>query len=295
MFCVIEVTKEATRTVLTNQAYLGQRYRGTGFSVIAKYDRREVVESTTFEKVRKVGHGRWVVIDKDGLGVKVSESWVLNETTIPLICYNDAKDKFKRADNTPVIIPPGSCSCLLLETVSDNLPPVVYRNMAGEHKCLENCFISAMHFIGFPEIGKRIKDRSELAETQETSSDGGFFLQNVANTVLIQYDMKLVKNNKLNRYDPIAIAASNNIGRKSKGTKIVVAKLRGRNGGINHAVCFVNDELIFDANRPFALPFTEESLELVCDGAGYRSLYWSFRMVGKGIASLEVCKDEESF
>ena len=56
-FSVMEVTKEATTTILTHRAYSGLRYRGSGFALIAKYDRREAVESTTFEKIRKVAMG----------------------------------------------------------------------------------------------------------------------------------------------------------------------------------------------------------------------------------------------
>ena len=286
-FCVMEVTKGATSTVLTNRAFSGMRYRGIGFSVIAKYDRRDAVERTTFEKIQKVGHGQWLVMDKDGLGVNVAEGWVLKDTNIPLICYNEAKDKYNRGDTGMVIIPPGSSSGLQLTVPCGDLPLVVYRNLPGEHKCLENCFMSAMHFIGYPEIGKRIRDLSALEETTETTSSGGLFLQDVANKVLIQYGMKLVKNNKLNRYDPRAIAATESIEAKCKGTKIVVAKLKGKKGGINHAVCFVNDRLIFDANQSSALPLTEESLQLVCDGAGYRSLYWSYRLTGRGVGDLE--------
>lgn len=293
-FCVMEVTKVATRTVLTNRAFLGMRYRGTGFSIIAKYDRREAVENTTFEKIRKIGHGQWLVVDKDGLGVNVSEVWVLNDTNIPLICYNEAKQRYSNGDMAMVIIPPGSSNSLQvvapcgegglqLGPPCGDLPPVVYRNMPGEHKCLENCFISAMHFIGYPEIGKRI--RNLLDRTEATTNSGSPFLQDVANKILIQYDMKLVKNNKLNRYDPRAIANAKSI--ETKGKRIVVAKLKGRNSGINHAVCFVNDGLIFDANHSFALPLSEESLQKVCDGAGYRSLYWSYRLIGKGIGGQE--------
>ncbi len=110
-FCVMEVTKEATTTILTHRAYSGIRYRGSGFALIAKFDRREVVESTTFEKVRKVGHGKWLVVDSNGLGVEVSDRWVLDDTNIPLVCYNEAMNRYKCGDMSSVIIPPGSSSC----------------------------------------------------------------------------------------------------------------------------------------------------------------------------------------
>ena len=290
-FAVMEVTKEAVGTVLTKQAYCGGRYRGQGFTLIAKYDRREEVDNTTFERLKKIDHGKWLMIDKDGHGVKVSERWVLADPHIPTVCYNEAKDRYKQGDLRRVIIPPGSCSCPLRpvlgpEVAQGDLPLVVYRNMPDEHKCLANCFMSAIHFVGFPEIGKRIKEQWGSETSIEHSGSGDPFLEGVANRILLQYDMKLVKNNKLNRYDPKAIVANSNTERQ--GTKLVVAKLKGRHGGINHAVCFVNDQLIFDANHPTALPLTEESLEMVCDGAGYKSLYWSYRLLGKGLQSLQV-------
>ena len=101
----MEVTKEATTTILTHHDYSGLQYQGSGFALIAKYDRREVVESTTFEKIRKVGNGKWIVVDSNGLGVEVSERWVLNDTNIPSVCYNDAKNRYKLGDMSPVIIP----------------------------------------------------------------------------------------------------------------------------------------------------------------------------------------------
>jgi hypothetical protein len=221
-FCVMEVTKEATRTILTHCAYSGPRYRGPGFAVIAKYDRREVVESTTFEKIRKVGNGKWVVVDSNGLGVEVSERWVVNDTNIPFVCYNDAKNRYKCGDMSSVIIPPGSNRC------HKTLPIVSHRNNPGEHKCLPACFMSAMHFIGFPEIANRIKeDLSRGPETSDKSVCADVFLT-IANRILLQYDMKLVKNNKLNRYDPRAVATQqHNKTMKKRQEGSLLASLRG--------------------------------------------------------------------
>jgi hypothetical protein len=288
-FSVMEVTKGAVKWVLTHQAFSGNRYRGQGFVLIAKYDRREEVENTTFEKIRKIGPGKWLVVDKDGYGVTVTERWVLADTHIPKVCVYEARDRYKQGNITAVIIPPGSFSSSptpesSLAVDRGNLPLVVYRNMPQEHKCLENCFMSAIHYIGFPEIGKCVKDLT-ARETLDVSGSGDPFLEGIANRVLLQYNLKLVKNKKPNRYDPLVSANSNN---EKKGIKVVIAKLRGRTGGINHAVCFVNDRWIFDANHPVALPLTEESLEISCEGAGYKSLYWSYRLVGKGLKNLRV-------
>ena len=188
-FCVMEVTKEATRTILTHRAYSGSRYRGSGFAVIAKYDRREVVEGTTFEKIRKVGHGKWLVLDSNGLGVEVSERWVLCDTHIPVVCYNDAKDRYKRGDMSSVIIPPGSSagsgSCTGDDVCQNGLPIVFHRNIPGEHKCLPGCFMSAIHSVGFPEIANRIKEElSRSIETSDESMSPDLFVT-IANKVLL--------------------------------------------------------------------------------------------------------------
>ena len=135
----------------------------------------------------------WLVFDKDGHAVKVSEQWIYNDMSIPLICYNEAKDRYKLGDPTSVIIPPGSCNVLLSEEGSGNLPPLLYRNKPGEHKCLENSFMSAMLLIGFPEVGKRMSDLSVVVETTDTKVCGSHFLQDVANKILQQFDMKPVK------------------------------------------------------------------------------------------------------
>ena len=103
------------------------------------------------------------------------------------------------------------------------LPIVTHRNMPGAHQCLPASFMSAINFAGFPEIANRIKEElSQCTEPSDMSISADLFLT-IANKFLLQYDMKLVKNNRLNRYDPRAFVTAQNNKSKGNKTKIIVA------------------------------------------------------------------------
>lgn len=283
-YSVVELDKTVARGLLTNRAFTGTRYHGEGFTVIDKYDRRETMECTTYVKIRKVGHGKWLAIDKDGHGANMSEAWARSTHNIPRVNYIDAVLRYKAGNSKPVPIIPGSYrptdDAALDESEKEGLPLVEYRNKPGEHLCMVSALTSALHFLGYPEIAKRI--HKDLGEEVVLGEDFvNWFLSCVANKNLLQYGMKLVKNDRRNRYNPNERACKGNEkNEKDKDThRLVLGKLKGRKGGINHAVAFVNDELIFDANHERAMPMTKQSLDIACDGTGYHSLYWSYRLV----------------
>jgi hypothetical protein len=230
-------------------------------------------------------------IDTHGQEALLSEAWARSTDNIPRVNYMEAVWRFKAGDCTPIPIIPGSYARTAVhasldldldeeETRQDGLPLLMYRNKPGEHLCMVNALTSALHYLGYQEIAKRIVRDLE----QESFMGVNFvdcFMSRVVNKNLVPYSMKLVRNDKRNRYDPKDTSRQEckESDSSAQHNRLVLGKLKGKKGGINHAVAFVNDVLIFDANHSRAMPLTAESLDVACDGTGYHSLYWSYRLV----------------
>lgn len=279
-YSVVEIDTTAARRLLTHRAFCGKEYKGDSFKVIGKYDRRETLECTTFVKVRKVRHGNWLGIDRHGHEAQLSEAWARSTENISTVTYLEAASRYKAGDAAPVLIMPGSFIASVDESSESNdssFPDVMYRNRPGEHRCMANALLSALNYLGYPEIAKRINQ--ELANIQGDGVDYvSWFFSDVANKALLQQGMKLIKNGKKHRYNPDKVALQPEK-QSVHLTRLVLGKLRGRYGGLNHAVAFVDDKFIFDSNYSKALPLNLTSLNKACDGTGYHSLYWSYRLV----------------
>ena len=149
--------KTVARGLLTNRALNGTRYRSDGFAVIRKYDLRETMESTTYVKIRKVGQGKWVAMDKDGHVAQMSDALARSTDNVPHVSYIEAVSRYKTGDKRPVILIPGSSRLtvnLAANKLVENhgLPLLAYTNKPGEHLCMVAALTSALHYLGYPEL-----------------------------------------------------------------------------------------------------------------------------------------------
>lgn len=166
---------------------------------------------------------------------------------------------------------------------SGSLPTIIYHNKKGGHSCLLMALCSLLDYLGFRWEARQINKIAQPGLEVETSNVNcvNKLMKVAVNDHLQASGLAMTKNGKGNRYDPLNTTIGEVCAQRK--TKLVLAKLKGRTGGINYAVAFVNDSFIFDSNYAVALPLTAKNLDLVCDGVGYCSLYWSYSLQGKGL------------
>ncbi len=149
-----------------------------------------------------------------------------------------------------------------------NVPQISleFRNSIGEKKCAVKSLAAGLDYKGHHSFALAILDWSESARHDST------YLCNMWNEIkriAKPLGMKLRKRPPGHRYNPTAV--------ECRTSNIVLAQLKGKQGGLNHAVAFIGN-LIFDSNYRAALPLTAANVDLICGGSGFCSLYWAWEL-----------------
>lgn len=92
-------------------------------------------------------------------------------------------------------------------------------------------------------------------------------LISIANKIGKRHGMRLEKC----VYDPLKCP-------NGRPKELIMAQLVAQRGTINHSVAFAGD-LIFDCARERALPTTRQSLDVICEGLGYKRLKKIYMLV----------------
>jgi len=282
---VVEVEKQYVKRLLTPTAFKSGRYHGPTFARILRYDRQAILDSTTFVEIRKIAGHRWEVKDSNGERVVVSGQWVKKDTGIYPSTIREALTKARNGSHAFTRVfagssrrtPIGDDETLLMKGIVNaagaggmRLPTIRYPNPKGKPMCLPSAFASGLYHLGYEKLADHLW---EMMRSLRKDANIVSHFRTMVNPVLKENGLKLLKRRKPREYyHPLK--------RECRTQNLVLAQLRGRVGGINHVVAFVGD-LVFDANQKRALPITEDSLDLVCGGAGFLKLYWSYEVVSR--------------
>jgi len=275
---IVEVETLFVKKFLSDRAFQNEKFHGPQFGIVGRYDRRETLESETFKGIRKVGPFDWEVCDVNGAIVGVSNRWVRKQVDMEYMSagtYAMAVEQCKSGILEFVLMVPGGSTHLdalhqananIIQQSISTLPVLKYK--MTQNMCLTEALASALHFKGHWELAQRIwqKAKNELVLDSAPKVIESFRL--MVNQILKKSQMKLLK---MKYYNP-----------RHKDTwtpNIVVGQLKG-NRGINHCVAFVGG-MVFDPNFHQAMPITMNSLETICGGASYRSMWWAYEVVSK--------------
>lgn len=276
----VDLTDEYVKYLLTSEAYKKKCFRSDKFVALQKYDRQTTVNETHFRGVRKIDQYHFQVVDCQGQKVKVSTQWAfknLNKESVREAIESPPCDGFR-------LIPLG-CPCAKDRTdVGNELmsgaidsPLIMYRQVGRQHKCMQKCFASALHYMGHHEEAAIIG-----LSTKASSSHFDGFKSLVLE--VMKRGKRSVRYRKAGRYHPLDLAdrrdnpiiASLKAATMEKERKVPVS--------INHSVCFLGD-YVFDANQDRALVISDESLNQICDavvpGSFYDGIYWSRELIMK--------------
>jgi len=280
---IVEVEKAYVKLLLTPTAFKSGRYHGHTFARILRYDRQAILDSTTFAAIRKIAGHRWEVKDSNGASVIVSGQWVRKDTGIYPSTISAALTKAQNGSRAFTRVFAGSSRTRMDDdkplmkgifqaagAAGVLLPTIRYPNPLGGAMCLPSAFASGLYHLGYENLADQLWQMMQSLRKDENIVS---HFRTMVNPVLKEKGLKLLKRRKPSEfYHPLK--------QECRTENLVLGQLRGRVGGINHVVAFVGD-LVFDTNQKRALPITDESMDLVCGGAGFQKLYWSYEVVSR--------------
>jgi hypothetical protein len=257
------------RMLLTETAYRRSSESSGRDVLLGKYDRRETFEAATFAKLRMTGPEHFEAMDSCGDTATVPISWVLDRTNnVSLDSMSEATEKYKMGDESYCRIMPGDGLALQPVKIStlDVQISLEFHNSIGENQCAVKSLAAGLDYKGHHTFAVAMLHWSESARQDST------YLCNMwkeIKRISKPLGMKLRKRPPKHRYNPTAV--------EGRTSNIVLAQLKGRKGGLNHAVAFIGN-LIFDLNYKAAIPLTAANVDLICGGSGYSSLYWAWEL-----------------
>ena len=265
------------RLLLTETAYRRCSERHGRDVLLGKYERRETFEAATFAKLRKTGPEHFEAMDSCGDRVAVPVSWVLDgDNNVSLDSMLEATEKYKIGDESYSRIMPGdglaqepvkiSLKVKAIQQVQVQQVSLKFRNGIGENQCAVKSLAAGLDHKGHHGFAVTLLHWSESAQQDST------YLCNMwkeIKRISKPLGMKLRKRPPGHRYNPTSV--------EERTSNIVLAQLKGKQGGLNHAVTFIGN-LIFDSNYRAALPITAANVDLICGGSGFSSLYWAWEL-----------------
>jgi hypothetical protein len=245
--------------------------------VLRKYDKKALLDTTTFSKIAYKSVGSWQLMDKDGAKTMVTQSWV--DDAIESGAGEPITAAFLervRGSKGFVSFPTGSSpknSNQFAQVVPKHIyeqkpkqqyPCIEFVNAHGANSCLATSLASSLHALDEAKAAKLVMEVWER-DYKDLGLSGDLFEKFPHSVASILDDIGLCnrknkKRTKKKRFDPFD--DRRNI------SSLFVCQLKGRTGSIHHTVCFY-DKYIFDPNHCRALPISRAALGLVCGDVGY--------------------------
>lgn len=287
----VDIGKQTAKNLLTPLAYDSEQYRKERFARVRKYDVRRNVEETDFRTVKKISRSLWIVTDANGADVRVTDSWTRDPANLHPTTRAEAVQLWKQNKTKAVRIQPGSyrrnpaTNTLMAEPLASL--PILFCN--DDRKCcIASAIASGLAILSqagegdstLPQLPDNLA--ADVFEFSVSSADlkkdakriHSGFISKLNNEILRQHKIKFVRNSKSFRYDPLKQHE------KQNSDLMQLAKLKTIKGDFNHVVAFLpRHSLMVDGNRESTLPLNQRSLETACDGGGYSSLHWSYRLI----------------